>query len=36
MVTCTPVGAKSFTAPLTIANPDKQAVTTKFNVAATG
>lgn len=35
VVTCTPAGAKSFTATLTIANPDKQMVTAKFNSTAT-
>ena len=36
IVTCTPSGGKAFTATLTIANPDKQVATTKFDVAATG
>jgi hypothetical protein len=34
IVTCTPNGAKSFTATLTITNPDKQIATTKLDVAA--
>ncbi len=35
IVTCTPVGAKSFTSTLTIANPDKQTAIAKIDVAAT-
>ena len=35
VVTCTPSGAKSFTATLTITNPDKQTATSKIDVAAT-
>jgi hypothetical protein len=35
VVTCTPNGSKSFTATLTITNPDKQIATAKLDVAAT-
>jgi hypothetical protein len=34
MLTCTPSGAKSFTATLTITNPDKRTATAKIDVAA--
>lgn len=34
VVTCTPSGAKAFSATLSITNPDKQSTTSKFDVAA--